>query len=134
MRYAKSVDPEVAVIVVTGYASASTAIDALRQGAFNYVTKPFDLTKCTRSSSARSRTAGSRRSTDELVEDLRQKNEILQHHEQELRERVRVATSQMTALYDVGKEIMADLELAPRVAMIAARPRSCPARWARSCI
>ena len=121
MRYAKSVDPEVAVIVVTGYASASTAIDALRQGAFNYVTKPFDLDEVHQ---IVERAVANRRLkaiNRELVEDLRQKNEILQHHEQELRERVRVATSHMTALYDVGKEIMADLELAPRVAMIAGK-------------
>ncbi len=121
MRYAKSVDPEVAVIVVTGYASASTAIDALRQGAFNYVTKPFDLDEVHQ---IVERAVANRRLkaiNRELVEDLRQKNEILQHHEQELRERVRVATLQMTALYDVGKEIMADLELAPRVAMIAGK-------------
>jgi two-component system response regulator PilR (NtrC family) len=43
MRHAKANDPEVAVIVVTGYASAATAIDALRQGAYDYVTKPLDL-------------------------------------------------------------------------------------------
>jgi len=121
MRYAKSVDPEVAVIVVTGYASASTAIEALRQGAFNYVTKPFDLDEVHQ---IVERAVANRRLkaiNRELVEDLRQKNEILHHHEQELRERVRIATLQMTALYDVGKEIMADLELAPRVAMIAGK-------------
>src|SRR5262249_7136045 len=39
MRFAKSVDAEVGVIVVTGHASASNAIEALRQGAFNYITK-----------------------------------------------------------------------------------------------
>src|SRR5437667_10559619 len=43
MRFAKSVDPEIGVVVVTGHASASNAIEALRQGAFNYITKPFDL-------------------------------------------------------------------------------------------
>src|SRR6185503_2733102 len=54
----------------------------------------------------------------ELIEELRRKNEILQHHEQELRERVRVATQQMTTLYEVGKEISANLELGPRLAVI----------------
>jgi signal transduction histidine kinase len=121
MRYAKTVDPEVAVIVVTGYASASTAIDALRQGAFNYVTKPFDLDEVhqiVERAIANRRLKAINRA---LVEDLRQKNEILRDHEQALRERVRVATSQLTSLYDVGKEVMADLELAPRVAMITGR-------------
>src|SRR4051794_10275735 len=33
---------DTAVIVITGYASVETAIRALKQGAFDYVTKPFD--------------------------------------------------------------------------------------------
>ena len=121
MRFAKSVDPEVAVIVVTGYASASTAIDALRQGAYDYVTKPFDLDDVhqivERGVANRRLKSINRR----LVEELRQKNEILQRHEQELRERVRLATWQMTTLYEVGKEVSANLELAPRLALICAK-------------
>ena len=121
MRFAKSVDPEVAVIVVTGYASASTAIDALRQGAYDYVTKPFDLDDVhqivERGIANRRLKAINRR----LVEELRQKNDQLQRHETELRERVRIATWQMTTLYEVNKEISANLELAPRLAVICAK-------------
>ena len=121
MRFAKEADAEIGVIVVTGHASASNAIEALRQGAFNYITKPFDLDEI---HEVIERAIANRRLkalNRELVEDLRQKNEILQHHEQELRERVRLATWQMTALYDVGKAIMADLELVPRLKLIAAK-------------
>jgi signal transduction histidine kinase/DNA-binding response OmpR family regulator len=118
MRYAKSVDPEVGVIVVTGYASASTAIDALRQGAYDYVPKPFDLDDLEQIVDRAVAHRRLRAINRQLVEELRQKNEILQHHEHELRERVRLATWQMTALYDVSKAIMADLELSPRLAMV----------------
>jgi len=121
MRFAKREDPEVAVIVVTGYASASTAIDALREGAYDYVTKPFDLDDVQqiveRGIANRRLKAINRR----LVGELRQKNEILQHHEQELREKVRLATWQMTKLYEVGKEVSANLELAPRLQIICAK-------------
>lgn len=121
MRFAKGVDPEIAVIVVTGYASASTAIDALRQGAYDYVTKPFDLDDVhqivERGIANRRLKAINRR----LVEELRQKNEQLQRHESELRERVRIATWQMTTLYEVNKEISANLELAPRLAVICSK-------------
>jgi two-component system NtrC family sensor kinase len=34
--------PEIEIIVLTGYASLETAIEALRSGAYDYVTKPFD--------------------------------------------------------------------------------------------
>ena len=121
MRFAKRLDPEVAVIVVTGYASASTAIDALREGAYDYVTKPFDLDDVQqiveRGIANRRLKAINRR----LVAELQHKNEILQHHEQELRERVRLATWQMTKLYEVGKEVGVNLELAPRLQLICAK-------------
>jgi signal transduction histidine kinase/FixJ family two-component response regulator len=121
MRFAKRVDPEVAVIVVTGYASASTAIDALREGAYDYVTKPFDLDDVQqiveRGIANRRLKAINRR----LVAELRQKNEILQHHEQELRERVRLATWQMRKLYEVGNEVSANLELAPRLQLVCTK-------------
>src|SRR5262245_20904693 len=121
MRAAKAVDPEVCVVVVTGYASASTAIDALRQGAYDYVTKPFDLDDVLQ---IVERGLANRRLkvlNRELLEELRQKNEILSEHEHVLRERVRVATLQMTSLYEVGKEISANLELDPRLAVICDR-------------
>ena len=121
MRAAKTLDAEVCVVVVTGYASASTAIDALRQGAYDYVTKPFDLGDVLQ---IVERGVANRRLkvlNQELIEELRQKNEILREHEHLLRERVRVATRQMTSLYEVGKEISADLELKPRLATISAR-------------
>jgi signal transduction histidine kinase/DNA-binding response OmpR family regulator len=121
VRFAKSVDPEVVVIVVTGDASAATAIDALRQGAYDYVQKPFDLDEVHQIVERGLANRRLRAINRELVEELRQKNEILQHHEQELRERVRLATWQMTTLYEVGKEISASLELQPRLDLICAR-------------
>jgi signal transduction histidine kinase/DNA-binding response OmpR family regulator len=115
MRHAKSLDPEVAVIVVTGYASASTAIDALRQGAYDYVTKPFDLDEVHQIVERGIANRRLKAINRQLVEELRQKNEILQHHEQELREKVAQATRQMTTLYDAGLAINTNLELQPRL-------------------
>jgi len=118
MRYAKESDPEVCVIVLTGHASTVTAIDALRQGAYDYVTKPFDLEavhKIIKSGLADRRLKVLNR---KLIAELSRKNEILQHHEQELRERVRVATAQLMTLYETGKAIGAHLELGPRLQVI----------------
>jgi len=41
-RNIHEVDPEVAVILVTAYASVSTAVQALKEGAYDYLVKPFD--------------------------------------------------------------------------------------------
>ncbi|MDH3405259.1 MAG: sigma-54 dependent transcriptional regulator [Acidobacteriota bacterium] len=37
-----AIDPELAVIMITAFASVETAVRALKQGAFDYVTKPVD--------------------------------------------------------------------------------------------
>src|SRR5262245_54177088 len=42
MRQARAIDPEVAVVLMTGHASVQNSIDALREGASDYITKPFD--------------------------------------------------------------------------------------------
>ena len=41
-RRMREIDPEMAVIIMTGYASVETAVQALKSGAYDYVTKPFD--------------------------------------------------------------------------------------------
>jgi len=41
-RRMQEIDPEMAVIIMTGYASVETAVQALKNGAYDYVTKPFD--------------------------------------------------------------------------------------------
>jgi len=38
----REVDPEMLVIIMTGYASVETAVAALKDGAYDYVSKPFD--------------------------------------------------------------------------------------------
>ena len=35
--------PDLPVIMITAYGSTQTAIEALRLGAYDYITKPFDL-------------------------------------------------------------------------------------------
>ena len=37
----KKVDPELVVLMITAFASVETAIQAMKKGAFDYVTKPF---------------------------------------------------------------------------------------------
>lgn len=43
LSQAKSIDPELDFIVMTAFASVETAIEALKKGAFDYVSKPFKV-------------------------------------------------------------------------------------------
>jgi DNA-binding NtrC family response regulator len=40
---AKKKNPDLGVIMITGYGSIKNAVKAMKQGAFDYITKPFDL-------------------------------------------------------------------------------------------
>ncbi len=42
METAKEINPEVAVVITTGYASVETAVDAVNQGAYAYFVKPIN--------------------------------------------------------------------------------------------
>ncbi len=43
LKKIKSVSPETVVIMITAYASADTAIKAMKEGAYDYITKPFKI-------------------------------------------------------------------------------------------
>jgi response regulator RpfG family c-di-GMP phosphodiesterase len=45
LKWVKENQPSVPVILVTGNCELETAVDSMRLGAFDYVTKPFDLEK-----------------------------------------------------------------------------------------
>ncbi|MCO6411431.1 MAG: sigma-54-dependent Fis family transcriptional regulator [Thiogranum sp.] len=43
LRRALEIDPDVAVIMITGHATLGSAVDAMKAGAFHYIAKPFRL-------------------------------------------------------------------------------------------
>lgn len=45
LAWLKRVDPDVAVIMVTGISEARVAVECMHRGAYDYVVKPFDLTE-----------------------------------------------------------------------------------------
>ncbi len=45
IRNIKSIDPDLQCVVITGYATVSTAVDAMKAGAFDYLMKPFNGTE-----------------------------------------------------------------------------------------
>lgn len=43
MESVKARYPDTEVLIITGYGSVSSAVEAMKKGAFDYITKPFDL-------------------------------------------------------------------------------------------
>lgn len=45
LKQVKEIHPQTCVILITGNASAETAVEAMKEGAFDYITKPFNFEK-----------------------------------------------------------------------------------------
>jgi cyclic di-GMP phosphodiesterase len=83
-QFINQVYPETVVIMVSGMTDINYAIDAMRQGAFDYVVKPFDLAHVLMAVERGLRYQG-------LIEAKR-------HYEQSLEETVRLRTSELRSL------------------------------------
>ena len=42
MRKVKEVQPEIPIIIITAYATVNTAVEAMKEGAYDYLVKPFN--------------------------------------------------------------------------------------------
>lgn len=76
MRRIRKEYPNVEVIVITGYSSVETAVDGLRHGIFDYLSKPFDVVQV---SNTVRRALARRESRGRLVTFLRGIGEVLGH-------------------------------------------------------
>jgi signal transduction histidine kinase/CheY-like chemotaxis protein len=111
VRAAKAADAEVCTVVITGQATTDTAIDALRQGAYDYVQKPFDLVDLQKTLE---RGIDARR----LAQTNRGLMEELKRHERELSRKVQLATWQMKTLFELSSKMSRTLSLDFRLGFI----------------
>ncbi|RME31100.1 MAG: response regulator, partial [Candidatus Zixiibacteriota bacterium] len=100
LRQVKDIDSDIPVILMTGYASLDTALEAISRGAYDYLLKPVEFTYL---SLAVRRALEKRRSELErlrLVEELKLSNLILQRR-----------VGELNALYEAGKQIGSTVNL-----------------------
>jgi C4-dicarboxylate-specific signal transduction histidine kinase len=87
IRFAKAKDPLCEVILITGYASIDTAIEALTLGAFDYIRKPlddvFDISRKARRALERRQLA---QDNQRLLVELKENNRALEKALMEARE------------------------------------------------
>jgi signal transduction histidine kinase len=121
VRAAKAADKDTCVILITGYASTTTAIDALRQGAYDYITKPFDLWETAKAIERGLESRMLARENRRLIHELELANAELQQHEVILRRKVEQATHRLAALVEAGKAISQSLSLQSTCSVVVAQ-------------
>jgi signal transduction histidine kinase/DNA-binding response OmpR family regulator len=121
VRAAKAADKDTCVILITGYASTTTAIDALRQGAYDYITKPFDLWETAKAIERGIESRMLARENRRLIHELGLANAELQQHEVSLRRKVEQATHRLAALIEAGKAISQSLSLQSTCSVVVAQ-------------
>lgn len=114
MKKIREQDSDVVIIVITGYGSMETAQQAMRLGAYDYVTKPFKVDEV--ESIIRKGV-----DTARLTRTNRQLMALLETQNIELDRKVRERTKQLQLLYNIGKEISSKLELEEVLNNIVAR-------------
>ncbi len=71
LKSCKQLDPDILFIMITGYSSLETALTAIKEGAYDYVTKPFRLEEMQIAIKNGSERVKLIRQNRVLVEDLR---------------------------------------------------------------
>lgn len=89
----KAASPDTAAVLITGYATVETAVRALRYGADDYVTKPFNIEELRKVVSRGLESKQLRQRNHKLVEMLQSANKELNRHRDELKHEV-VRTSE----------------------------------------
>jgi len=96
LETAKELNPETAVIMITGHASIETAVNAINEGAYAYILKPVTMSELETTLNNALREQRLLSENRELVESLQQSNKSLEEANQAL-EQVSQAKSDFTA-------------------------------------
>ncbi len=105
LRTLREHDPDLVVVLITGFASLDTAMEAVRLGAYEYLRKPFRVQDLVRivERGLESRRLRGRNST--LLEELQRANEELLRRQEQLHERMRMAADELAAFVDLGRRL-----------------------------
>ena len=126
LKDVKKVDPEIPVILITAYASLGSAVEALRYGAFDYITKPFKMDQIRYAVKRALETRALRRENRILKRELRRESDLskfigVSDAVREIKQLVRkIALTDSTVLITgesgTGKELIARAihQLSPR--------------------
>ena len=109
LQAVKAVDPEIVVILLTGYASLQSAIQAMRAGAYDYLIKPCDVDELKLTIARGLEKRGLALALKARVADLEEANARIAGFAGELQEKVQVATAALAARVDEIERTNAEL-------------------------
>jgi signal transduction histidine kinase/FixJ family two-component response regulator len=112
LKAAKEIDPEIIVILMTGYASLESSLEAIRNGAFEYLLKPVEFSQLEVSVRRGLEIREANITRKRLLEDLKAANYNLN-----------IRLEEINALYEAGKSLAhaSDLnELLSKIVRLAA--------------
>ena len=110
IKKAKAESPEIRAIMVTGYATVDTAVQSLRHGVDDYITKPFNIFELKKAVKQTLHTRQVAIENAQLLKDLKKANRELNINKNGLTEKVQETGEQLT---------MAQKELVQRVSELA---------------
>ncbi len=85
LELAREINPDAAVIMITGYASVETAVDAVNQGAYAYFVKPVNPDEIKTAIANALKHQRLSRENKRLVESLQRSNKLLYEANEELK-------------------------------------------------
>lgn len=94
-RRINEIDPRLPVIIITGYATVDTAVQALREGVDDYLTKPFSIEEVRRVVAEVLQQRDKRSDQNELLNELEDANEELKRHREKLTHKVQAAGEEL---------------------------------------
>lgn len=110
-RQARRIDPELPIVVITGYAGADSVISALRLGVTDVLTKPFELSDLRTVVRHALEVHSTRREDRELLNQLKQANLSLVKARNELSEKVTLVQATLTQTNSVLERRVRDLSM-----------------------
>ena len=96
IQKAKELNPEIRTIMITGYATVDTAVQSLRYGIDDYITKPFNILELKKVVKRTLYTHQVAQENKQLLEDLKKVNRELNIHKQGLAEKIQITDEQLT--------------------------------------
>ena len=110
LQTAREINPDVAVVIMTGYASVENAVDALNRGANAYVTKPLNMEELKAILKKAYRDVHLSRENKHLIDNLQLSNRNLEHAKRDLERANRELASLTEEMEDLLRIVSHDLK------------------------